>query len=311
MIEHSASQQALEGVEKLVRLLKLTQIETQVFYGESQDLGFAQLFGGQVLGQSLMAAAQTVENDRIVHSFHGYFLRPGDPMEPIYYEVDLIRTGKSFSTRRVLAKQKGLAIYMAQYSFHKVEQGLDFSPKMPSVLGPESLESEEIVIARYRDLVPQRMADKLLSFRPIDVRVVEKIDHRNPQAREPIKNMWTKVKSPIPEDRLLSQAFLAYASDFGLSTASLIPHGLTYMSKGVQVASLDHTMWFHRSFQYSGWFLHALESINSHGNRGLNRGLIFDSHGQLVASVAQEGLIRASASAQQNKPRDSMDGLIT
>lgn len=304
MIENSPSQKALEEVEKLVRLLKLTQIETHVFYGESQDLGFAQLFGGQVLGQALMAAAKTAEASRLVHSFHGYFLRPGDPDEPVYYEVDLVRTGQSFSTRRVLAKQRGLAIYMGQYSFHKEEEGLDFALPMPNVLGPESLESEEIVIARYKNLVPKKLSDKLLSFRPIDVRVVEKTDHLNPQPRPPMKHIWTRLKCDLPDDILLSQAFLAYASDFGLSTASLIPHGLTFMSKGVQVASLDHAMWFHRRFHYRGWFLHALESINSHGSRGLNRGVIFDECGQLVASVVQEGLVRTTLKPQVEKDRD-------
>lgn len=291
--------QASLEVGKLVQLLALKEIETQVFYGESQDVGFPQLFGGQVLGQALMAACKTVAKDRAVHSFHGYFLRAGNPIDPIYYEVDLIRTGKSFSTRRVLAKQNGLAIYSAQLSFQKQELGLEHSEPMPQVPGPESLKSDEETLQSIRDKIHPAMRDKLLAFRPIEVRSVDLSDYENPRASKAKKYFWTRVKSPLPEDPLIAQAFLAYASDFRLSSTSLLPHGLTFMSKGMHLASLDHTMWFHRPFTYDGWFLHSLESTNAFGGRGLNRGMIYTQEGTLVASIVQESLMRNQSSKQQ------------
>jgi acyl-CoA thioesterase-2 len=295
MLESLNQNQAPLEVGKLVRLLALEEIETQVFYGESQDLGFPQLFGGQVLGQALMAACKTVAKDRFAHSFHGYFLRPGDPIKPIYYEVDLIRTGKSFSTRRVLAKQKGLAIFAAQLSFQKAEAGLTHSEIMPQVPEPDTLKSDEAVLRTLKDKMPPGLGDKLLTFRPIEIRSVEQTDYENPKPFKGKKYFWTRVKSPLPDDPLISQAFLAYASDFGLSSTSLLPHGLTFLSPGLQLASLDHTMWFHRPFRFEGWFLHALESTCTFGGRGLNRGMIFAQDGTLVASMVQEGLIRKNA----------------
>ncbi len=295
-------------LEQLVKLLDLRAIETNVFVGNSQDLGFKSLFGGQVLGQALVASSRTVEADRPIHSLHGYFLRAGNPNEPIYYEVDLIRSGKSFSTRRVVAKQGGLAIFSMSASFQTVESGYEHQTEKPSVPGPDGILSELQQILNVKEKIPSPIRDKLTADRPIEIRVVDPVDYFAPHKRPPLKYSWFKASAKLPDDPLIHTAMLAYASDFGLATTSMLPHGVTFFDPRVQVASLDHAMWFHRSFRLDEWLLYVKDSPSASAGRGFNRGQIFTKEGILVASVAQEGLIRQTKSRSD---QDSMKGLVT
>ncbi|HYX34956.1 MAG TPA: acyl-CoA thioesterase II [Oligoflexus sp.] len=295
-------------LEQLVKLLDLKAIETNVFVGNSQDLGFKSLFGGQVLGQALVAASRTVEAERPIHSLHGYFLRAGKPNEPIYYEVDLIRSGKSFSTRRVVAKQGGLAIFSMSASFHAIEKGFEHQVEKPSVPGPDGILSELEQFRKVRDKVPEPIREKLNADRPIEIRVVDPVDYFDPHKRPPLKYSWFKASGKLPDDTLTHTAMLAYASDFGLATTAMLPHGVTFFNPRVQVASLDHAMWFHRPARMDEWLLYVKDSPSAAGGRGFNRGQIFDKNGILVASVAQESLIRG---IDPPSPQDSMKGLVT
>ncbi|SMF58198.1 acyl-CoA thioesterase [Pseudobacteriovorax antillogorgiicola] len=278
-------------LDELIELLDVKPVETNAFVGQSQDLGFRNVFGGQVLGQATMAASKTVDN-RFVHSLHGYFLRPGLVSEPISYEVDLIRTGKSFSTRRVLAKQGGRAIFNLSISFHGEELGFEHQSEKPAVPGPEGLPSELDLARQVKDKIPEAVREKFTCDRPIEVRVIDPVDPFKPHKRPAKKYSWIRAIHKVPDDPMIHLALLAYASDFGLATASLLPHGITWLSPKMQVASLDHGMWFHRPFRIDDWLLYEKESPSAAGGRGFNRGSIFSQDGSLVASVAQESLIR-------------------
>ncbi len=279
-------------LQQLTELLNLDAIETNVFLGKSQDLGFGSLFGGQVLGQALVAAGRTVEPSRSCHSLHGYFLRAGSPSEPIYYEVDLIRSGKSFSTRRVVAKQRGLAIFSMSSSFQVLEKGYEHQSAMPIVPRPETLTSELEMARQHRDKIPSAVREKMTADRAIDIRPVESGDPFAPSPRPALKHSWLRAIARIADDPILHQAMLAYASDFGLASTSLLPHGVTFFQYSTQVASLDHSMWFHRPFRIDEWLLYTKDSPTANGARGFNRGQIFSENGDLVVSVAQEALVR-------------------
>lgn len=294
-------------LEQLIQLLDLKAIETNVFVGRSQDLGFRSLFGGQVLGQALVAASRTLESERDIHSLHGYFLRPGNANEAIYYEVDLIRSGKTFSTRRVVAKQGGLAIFSMSASFQKPEKGFEHQVEMPKVPGPDGLVSELELARRVRDKIPETIREKMTADRPIEIRVVDPADFFSPGKREPIKYSWFRATGKLPDQPVLHQAMLAYASDFGLATTAMLPHGVTFFNSAMQIASLDHAMWFHRTFRLDNWLLYVKDSPTANGSRGLNRGQIFTEDGVLIASVAQEGLVRV---IQSISSKDCMNGLV-
>jgi acyl-CoA thioesterase-2 len=296
-------------LQQLVELLELKAIETNVFVGKSQDLGFKILYGGQVLGQALVAAQRTVEPERVCHSLQGYFLRAGNVNEPIFYEVDMIRSGKSFSTRRVVAKQGGLAIFSMSASFHVQEAGLTHQIERPNVPGPDGILNELELLKQAIDKVPLQIRDKMSAERAIEIRVVDPVDYFKPHKRPPLKYAWLRANGQMPNDPLIHQAMLAYASDFGLATTSLLPHGLTFFQPELQIASLDHAMWFHRPCRLDEWLLYVKDSPSAPGSRGFNRGQIFTLDGTLVASVAQEGLIRVQQQPRTNK--DSMDGLVT
>lgn len=295
-------------LEQLVKLLELKAIETNVFIGDSQDLGFKSLFGGQVLGQALVAASRTVDKDRLIHSLHGYFLRPGKSDEPIYYEVDLIRSGKSFSTRRVVAKQGGLAIFSMSASFQTPEKGFEHQSEKPSVPGPDGILNELEQIRLIKDKVPESIRDKFTADRPIEIRVVDPVDYFAPHKRPALRYSWFKTTAQLPDDPLIHLAMLAYASDFGLATSALLPHGVTFFNPHMQVASLDHAMWFHRPFRMDQWLLYVTDSPSASAGRGFNRGQIFTQQGILVASVTQEGLIRR---IDPPSTKDPMKGLVT
>ncbi|HKI74244.1 MAG TPA: acyl-CoA thioesterase II [Pseudomonadales bacterium] len=276
-------------LDVLLEQLDLEQIETNLFRGISTTMGGPRVFGGQVIGQALIAASRTVE-DRLCHSLHGYFLRPGDPSLPIVYDVDRIRDGKSFTTRRVVAIQKGEAIFNMAASFQVHEEGLSHQFDMPDVPPPEECQDESAAWQTRLAEMPEEM-QRMARERPIEMRRVEPFNMMNPQKRPPYQHAWLRASSPLPDDAALHQCILAYASDMGILSTCTLPHGKSFMS-GLMTASLDHAMWFHRPFRVDEWILFAQDSPVSGGSRGFNRGTMFTRDGTLIASVAQEGLIR-------------------
>ncbi|MDV9030954.1 acyl-CoA thioesterase II [Pseudomonas sp. RAC1] len=279
-------------LDDLVDLLSLEPIEENLFRGRSQDLGFRQLYGGQVLGQSLSAASQTVEDARHVHSLHGYFLRPGDASMPVVYSVDRVRDGGSFSTRRVTAIQKGNPIFTCSASFQYDEGGFEHQATMPEVVGPENLPSEVELAQAMADKLPERIRDKVLCAKPIEIRPVTERDPFDPKPGDPVKYAWFRADGNLADTPALHKYLLAYASDFGLLTTALLPHGRSVWQKDMQIASLDHALWFHRDLRADEWLLYATDSPWAGNARGFSRGSIFNRAGQLVASTTQEGLIR-------------------
>lgn len=279
-------------LDDLVSLLTLEPIEENLFRGRSQDLGFRQLFGGQVLGQSLSAASQTVEDERHVHSLHGYFLRPGDASLPVVYQVDRVRDGGSFSTRRVSAIQKGQPIFTCSASFQYDENGFEHQTQMPHVVGPENLPSELELTQQRAHLIPEQLREKLLCPKPIEFRPVTDVDPYNPQPTEAVKYVWFRADGNLPDVPALHKYLMAYASDFNLLTTSLQPHGKSVFQKDMQIASLDHSLWFHGDLRADDWLLYAMDSPWAGNSRGFSRGSVYNRAGQLVASVSQEGLIR-------------------
>ncbi|MEB0043379.1 acyl-CoA thioesterase II [Pseudomonas sp. MH10] len=279
-------------LDDLVELLTLEPIEENLFRGRSQDLGFRQLFGGQVLGQSLSAASQTVEDERHVHSLHGYFLRPGDVALPVVYQVDRVRDGGSFSTRRVTAIQKGQPIFTCSASFQYDEKGFEHQTQMPDVVGPENLPSELELTQQRAKLIPEKLREKLLCPKPIEFRPVTDIDPYNPAPSEAVKYVWFRADGSLPDVAALHKYLMAYASDFNLLTTALQPHGKSVFQKDMQIASLDHSLWFHADLRADDWLLYAMDSPWAGNSRGFSRGSVYNRAGQLVASVCQEGLIR-------------------
>ncbi|WP_120997557.1 acyl-CoA thioesterase II [Stutzerimonas urumqiensis] len=279
-------------LEALVDLLSLEPIEENLFRGNSQDLGFRQLFGGQVLGQALSAASQTVDPARHVHSLHGYFLRPGDAQLPVVYLVDRVRDGGSFTTRRVSAVQKGQTIFTCSASFQIVEEGFEHQLQMPEVVGPEGLPNETELAAQVAHLFPEKMREKFLCPKPVEIRPVTYQNPLDPQPMEPIKHAWFRADGTLPDNAALHKYLLAYASDFGFIGTALQPHAVTFWQPYMQLASLDHAIWFHREVRADEWLLYTSDSPWAGAGRGFARGSIFNRQGQLVASVAQEGLVR-------------------
>jgi acyl-CoA thioesterase-2 len=280
-------------LDELVALLGLEKLEENLFRGQSQDLGWGRVFGGQVLGQALSAAAQTVPEDRQPHSLHAYFLRPGDVNKPIIYDVDRIRDGTSFTTRRVVAIQNGHAILNLAASFQIKESGFEHQDEMPDAPPPESLPTEQERIAKHAARMPRFLRERALAERPYELRIVESEDDPfAPPPRAPTRMVWMRTVAPLSDGPVLHRYLLAYASDYAFLTTSLLPHGVTWLTPSIQVASLDHVMWFHQPFRADEWLLHVIDSPKAHGARGLVRGRVFTRDGRLVASTAQEGLIR-------------------
>jgi acyl-CoA thioesterase-2 len=283
-------------VASLLELLELEPLEHNIYRGQNRDLGTGRVFGGQVFAQALVAARRTVDEGREAHSVHGYFLREGDLTAPIVYFVDRPRDGRSFTSRRVTAIQHGEAIFHLSASFHLVEPGIDHQWPMPEVPDPETLTPELDLIRANAHLIPEPIRAIWTQDRPIDLRL---ISPRNPfvpgEAAGPVaarRAVWFRVVDRIPDPTIVHQAVLAYASDYGFLTTALLPHGLTMRDRRVQIASLDHTLWMHRPFRADEWLLYVSDSPSAHGARGFVRGQVFARDGQLIASVAQEGLIR-------------------
>lgn len=282
------------ALTRLLGLMDLEKIEENIFRGISSTEPVQRVFGGQVLGQALMAATRTVEASRRCHSLHAYFLRPGDPAIPILYEVDRSRDGGSFSARRVVAIQHGLAIFHLASSFQRIEEGFFHQSQMPVVPPPEDLEDEQQILLRSVDLPAHIRSfvsrERAFETRSVIGRALGSASGERP-ARPPVDHIWLRTRGTLPDDPALHLALLAFVSDTSLLDTALLPHGKSIFSN-IQVASLDHAMWFHASFRADEWLLYAQDSPSASGARGFNRGQIYSRDGRLVASIAQEGLIR-------------------
>ncbi|MCC4299006.1 acyl-CoA thioesterase II [Aurantimonas coralicida] len=286
-----------EAVEKLLETLDLERIEENLFRGTSPDQSWQRVFGGQVIAQALVAAQRTVPADRFCHSLHSYFMRPGDPATPIIYDVDRIRDGGSFTTRRVVAIQHGHAIFSLSASFQKDEEGLDHQATMPDVPGPDEVPHGEDLNQTILKRAPEAVRRYWERPRPIEFRPISFDHYLTTDKLEPVQRVWVRCPGEIGDDRALNAAVLAYLSDMTLLDTSLFAHGLSVFDKRIQAASLDHAMWFHRPVRVSDWLLYAQDSPSSSGARGLTRGSLYSADGVLTASVAQEGLIRPRRSA--------------
>lgn len=285
------------ALDNLLSLLDLEPLEENLFRGRGPKEGWQRVYGGQVLGQALVAAVRTVEPERIAHSLHAYFLLGGDPARPIIYSVDRVRDGGSFTTRGVTAIQHGRPMFAMSVSFHKEEGGLDHQDVMPTVPPPEELPTEQ----EFRDKIIPRLPETMRSYwereRPIEMRHVDMSRYFDREPRTAEQYIWMRASGHLPDNHALHQCALAYLSDFTLLDTALIPHGKLMFDADIQLASLDHALWFHRRFRADDWLLYAQDSPSSHGARGFCRGRVFTREGALVASVAQEGLTRPRASA--------------
>ena len=279
-------------MDDLLNLFDLEPLEVNIYRGTNRDLGAPRVYGGQVFAQALVAARRTVDGEREAHSAHGYFILPGDLKAPIVYFVDRLRDGKSFTTRRVTAIQHGQAIFNMSASFHVEEPGVAHQPAMPDVPAPEGLQTELEAIREVASRIPEEHRAAIIQERPIDFRPVLPLDFFSPEPRDPVRHVWFKAIGTLPDSVLMHQAVLTYASDYGLLTTALQPHGIAFRSPGLQLASLDHCVWMHRTFRADEWLLYSAESPIATGARAFVRGQIFSRNGDLVASVAQEGLVR-------------------
>jgi len=277
-------------LEKLLSFLEVERVDKYLFIDKSPKRP-SRIFGGQVLAQSLNAAIRTVDDqDRIAHSMHAYFLRPGNPEMQIVYEVDPIRDGRSFTTRTVVAKQNGVPIFSTSVSFQLEEEGLAHQMDMSEVAPPEGLESDFDFWTKMAKQYPDRF--EASKVHPIERKPVRRRNMLDPQPQEPVQHLWCRPMGTLGEDRTKNQTILAYMSDFALLGAALLPHHYTGMSKGMQIASLDHSLWFHRPFRADDYLLYSMDSPSSFGSRGFSRGSFYSRDGVLIASTAQESLIR-------------------
>ena len=275
----------------LLQLLELEQLEVNLFRGASRDIGSPQVFGGQVLGQALSAAAATVEG-RVVHSLHAYFLRRGDCTAPIVYEVDRSLDGHSFANRRVVAIQHGQQIFNMTASFQVAEAGFDHQMAMPQVTAPEGLPDSDGPPAQLLARLPGRVRRFFEQPRPFEFRAVQPIEYLHPRREAPAREIWFRAVGALPDDEMLHRRLLAYVSDFFLLDTATLPHGTSLLRPNLIMASIDHAMWFHRALRVDDWLLYAMESPSASGARGFARASVFARDGRLVASAAQEGLVR-------------------
>jgi acyl-CoA thioesterase-2 len=286
------------SLESLLQILDLEPLEQNLFRGRSPDIGWQRVYGGQVLGQALVAAVRTVPDNRIAHSMHAYFLLPGDPAHPIIYEVERVRDGGSFTTRRVKAIQHGRAMFVMSVSFQKYEDGFSHQIKMPKVPPPEDVASERELAPRLVKHLPENMRAYWERDRPIEMRPVDPSRYYERRPRETAAQYtWMRANGRLPATFALHQCVLAYASDFTLLDTALIAHAKLSFDADIQLASLDHALWFHRPFKADEWLLYVQDSPNAEGARGFCRGSVFTRDGVLVASVTQEGLMRKKRTA--------------
>jgi acyl-CoA thioesterase-2 len=280
------------AMDELLSILDLERLEHNLYRGRSPQVEWQRVFGGQTIAQALVAAQRTVEPDRFVHSLHGYFMRPGDIRVPIVYEVDRIRDGGSFTTRRVLAIQHGQAIFSLEASFQVDEKGLEHQFALPDdVPPPEGLQTQRQLLERA-ERVPEAVRRFWARERPLELRPVNLQHYESRDKLPPRQNVWIRLAGPVPDDRALQSVLLAYLSDMTLLDTSTFAHGRGLFDPDIQAASLDHSMWFHRPHSLDGWLLYAQDSPSSSGSRGFSRGTLYARDGTLIASMAQEGLIR-------------------
>lgn len=281
------------AMQELLAILDLEKLEHNLYRGRSPKLDWQRVFGGQTIAQALVAAQRTVAPDRHVHSLHGYFMRPGDTKVPIVYEVDRIRDGGSFTTRRVVAIQHGHAIFSLEASFQVDEDGLDHQMPMPlDVPGPETLGTQQELIGKFGDAVPEGIRRYWERDRPIEMKPVMLKHYTSREKLAPEQKIWIRTTGPVPADRATQAAVLAYLSDMTLLDTSTFAHGRAIFDRDIQAASLDHAMWFHRPHPLDSWLLYTQDSPSTSGARGFTRGALYGQDGTLIASVAQEGLIR-------------------
>lgn len=281
------------AMQELLAILDLEELEHNLYRGRSPKVNWQRVFGGQTIAQALVAAQRTVAPDRHVHSLHGYFMRPGDTTVPIVYEVDRIRDGGSFTTRRVVAVQHGKAIFSLEASFQVDEEGLEHQAAMPSdVPAPDTLMDQQALMGRFGDQVPEGIKRYWERDRPIEMKPVMLKHYTSREKLEPRQNVWIRTTGPVPADRAIQTAVLAYLSDMTLLDTSTFAHGRAVFDPDIQAASLDHAMWFHRVHPLDGWLLYTQDSPSTQGARGFTRGALYSQDGTLIASVAQEGLIR-------------------
>lgn len=276
----------------LLAQLSLEKLEKNLFRGESQDLGFGAVFGGQVMGQAISAAKETVKSDQRVHSFHSYFLRPGKVDQPIIYDVERIRDGNTLSARRIKAIQNGDPIFYMTASFKAKEKGFEHQDKMPNAPDPEQLISEQDMALIHTDMLPDKIRDKLVCEKPIEMRPVTFVSPLEPEIEPAKRLIWFKANGKMPDDLSIHRYLLAYSSDFNFLPTALLPHGVSVFSEGMQVVTVDHSMWFHQDFRLDEWLLYEVESTVASDGRGLVKGQFFTRDGKMVASTIQEGLIR-------------------
>jgi acyl-CoA thioesterase-2 len=284
-------------LEDLLNVMTLERLETDLFRGQSRDIGSPQVFGGQVLGQALVAATATVEG-RAAHSLHAYFLRRGDFNAPIVYEVDRARDGNHFSTRRIVAIQHGEQIFNMSASFQSEEAGLDHQSGMPEVPVPEDLPDVDAYVRSLGNQVPEKLRRLLDRRRPFEFRPVEPPGFLQPQNLTPRRNVWFRAVDSLPDVDALHRCLLAYMSDFNLLDTATMPHGIAAAAGSLVMASIDHAMWFHRSARVDEWLLYTTDSPSASGARGFARGSIYARDGRLVASTCQEGLMRLVPAAE-------------
>ncbi len=283
----------MKDVNELIKHIELEQLDSLLFRGFNENIGSPNVFGGQVLAQALNAAIRTVPEDRFTHSLHAYFVLPGNLDLPIIYEVDKIRDGGSFTTRNIKAIQKGRAIFHMSASFQLLQEGYDHQVEMPEgIKPPDQLFSWDDIATKFKDFLPEYHKKFLDRPRPIDFKPVEMDNPLEKKKKKPYRHVWLKAKGEVPQDRVIQQQILAYASDYNLLATALLPHGDVATFSNVQMANLDHAMWFHRDFDINDWLLYALDSPSASNTRGFTRGNIFSRDGKLVASVVQEGLMR-------------------
>lgn len=293
----SQPEEARSAMHQLIATLDLEKIEENLFRGSSPQVGWQRVFGGQVIAQALMAAQRCVDRDRFVHSLHAYFMRPGDPAVPIVYEVERIRDGASFTTRRVVAIQHGKPIFAMSASFQLEEPGFDHQLPMPSVPMPEDLMGESEFRKIFLAQAPEVVRKYWGRERPIEIRPVSLEHYLSKESLDPHADIWVRAIGVVPDDRHYQAAVLAYLSDMTLLDTSLYAHGTSIFDADLQVASIDHAMWFHRPCALEDWLLYTQDSPSAFGARGMTRGSLYSRSGALVASVAQEGLIRRRADA--------------
>lgn len=282
------------SLNRPLELFNLEKVDRDIFSWNGKNVGYKRIFGGQVMAQTLIAAYKTVNVEHFAHSFHSYFIRPGNMEKPITFTVDRIRDGKSFTTRSVKAIQDGEVIFNCSISFQKREKGLEHQVDMPDVPEPESLKSEQELREDILKELKMKKEDMPMFFRQqeIEMRPVEKQNYFKPERMPPYKNTWIKNEGKLPDNQVIQQAFLLYISDMGLLGAANNSVGVNFLTKNLQNASLDHAMWFHRKLDLNGWFLYTIESPITRNARGFSRGSIFSRDGKLIASCTQEGLIR-------------------